>query len=120
MNRQQSCCAICKHMKQVIDFSDENITQVHAVCQKDQSIVRSDMPSCHKFESNLMVREPGPEQLSIPRKFDATWEQRRWDLVRDLVVAYYSNPAAPSKCPVENIINIADKVIEKYTETING
>ena len=41
------------------------------------------------------------------------WEQRRYELVKSLAFAYFSNEGVARSVAIEFIINIADEIIEK-------
>lgn len=55
-----------------------------------------------------------PEDIATTIQFSCIdWEQRRYELVKSLACAYFSNEGAARSGAIEFIINIAEEIIEK-------
>ena len=128
MNENKLFCRDCKHCGAIPDFDGD--WQVR-ICNLKGRNVQSDSPmTCEDFtpkppKKNHVVPEKikdiFPPIITISSDKEQTiqylscinWEQRRFELVKGLACAYFSNEGVAHRGAVEFIVKIADEIIEK-------
>ena len=125
MSENRLYCKDCKHCGAIPDFDgDWNVR----ICNLKNRNVQSNSPmTCDDYvpkppkkhvidkESKIITiassDDMEPKYISL-----ISWEQRRFELVKSLATAYFSNQGAAHSGAVEYIIKIADEIIEKLKE----
>lgn len=127
MNDNKLFCRDCKHCGAIPDFDGD--WQVR-ICNLKGRNVQSDSPmTCEDFtpkppKKQIVIKENknfipptlavSPEDIATTIQFSCIdWEQRRYELVKSLACAYFSNEGAARSGAIEFIINIAEEIIEK-------
>lgn len=127
MNDNKLFCRDCKYCGAIPDFDGD--WQVR-ICNLKGKNVQSNSPmTCDGYapkppkkqtviEGDINFIPPtitvSPENVpSIQCLPCINWEQRRYELVKSLACAYFSNEGVARSGAIEFIMNIADEIIEK-------
>lgn len=127
MNENKLYCKDCKHCGAITDFDgDWNVR----ICNLKNRNVQSNSPmTCDNYapkppKKQIVIEENknfipptitvSPDNApSIQYLSCINWEQRRYELVKSLACAYFSNEGVAHSGAIEFIINIADEIIKK-------
>lgn len=113
MEQELKKCAQCCHCKLTIDFENDSR---YWRCDEEDCIADPGMKCCDNF---LEKQQPEPRMYEMPSKKpnnengSKIWDERRFQLVNGMVIAYYTNPIASKEIPIKQMIKIANRIIEE-------
>ena len=129
MSELKHYCKDCQHCGAIPDFDGDWKIRI---CNRLGQNIQNDLPNdCKHFiqkppKAPVIMEETDkqPPVMTVASTYDTgelylsciNWEERRFQLVKSLACAYFSDPNDTYKGAAEWIVNVADDIIERLRQ----